>query len=82
MELKELMFFGLEKFSFYKAITSCKYIIPVSQIKILSIDAWILIYLLHWTTAFLYTSWMLLQTLVLFIVIYMYSVHFVSLGGI
>ena len=25
MELKELMLFGLEKFSFYIAITSCKY---------------------------------------------------------
>ena len=65
MELKELMFFGLEKFSFYIAITSCKYIIPVSQIKILSIDAWTLIYLLHRTTAFLYTSSMLSRTLVI-----------------
>ena len=70
MELKELMFFGLEKFSFYIAIKSCKNIIPVSQIKILSIDAWTLIYLLHRTTAFLYTSSMLSRTLVYTCIVY------------
>ena len=44
MELQELMVLHLEKFKFYIAIKSYKYLIPISQIKkILSIDAWTLI---------------------------------------